>query len=214
MATQDSPSSSEQIVSFMLAEYELLTDARASTIAQNENRLNFFIAVTSGSAALIAFFTNEGTLHDIAFRSITLFVMFLLFLFGLVTSKRLIEGTISIVTYTRGLNRVRRYFSNIDRGIVDYLILPINDDVPQFGAVGFLTSKGSGVNLTVVPILVSSALIAFIIAITLDLIGISLWFVTATGFVSFFLALIAHYLYYKHTLEKARRNTVVMFPAR
>lgn len=212
MVVEDSLSPNDQVGGFLLAEYELLKDLRAGIITQNENRLNLFMAVVSGSAGLIAFIIKEQVCNSKASYIAALFIILWLLLFGLTAYKRLIDGVISITIYSRGLNRIRRYFLDVDQAIADYLMLPVNDDVPRFGTVGFLPTKWSGIGLAWVVIIVNSILIGGILAIILHLVTrITSWLIILIGVLAI-LALIAHYVYYKHQMEKARRSTVVMFP--
>lgn len=71
--------------------------------------------------ALVSQMTSIST----SFLVIALILTFLLFSLALITFARLIDGHISLTLYTRGMNRIRRFFVDIDGSIKDYLLLPV-----------------------------------------------------------------------------------------
>jgi len=207
MVVTNSPSAREQEkgVDFLLAEYGLLKDLRASLITQNENRLNYYITVVSGVAAVTALIFKVYDTTE-AFYFAALPVSFLLLLLGATIFGRLIETHISITIYARGLNRIRRYFLDNDHRIANYLMLHVFDDRPRFGALGFLSTKTTRLGLSVVPFLINSTLIGILTGFSTSLLfqfQIPASFVI--GLITFSLTLVAHYGYYNHQIKKARK---------
>lgn len=116
---------------FMLAEYQTMRDLRAGLISLGENRVNYFLVFVSGAIALVGL----GLVERFSEATLNLVVTALLaglFLLGLLTFARMVERSIRITSYSRGMNRIRRYFVEQHPHIDKYLILPTDDAQPPF----------------------------------------------------------------------------------
>jgi len=120
-----------KVVDFMLAEYELLRQVRAADIAQGDTRTNLFLGLVSGAVALLAV-TSQISKDPKSLSIISVIILTALFLLGLMTYIRLVERIIIVTFYTRGMNRIRRFFSELDPSINKFLILPTRDNTPKY----------------------------------------------------------------------------------
>jgi len=204
----------EQVREFLIAEYEALREARSAVLATSDNRANFFLASVSGATVVLALIGQLSGMGDIFIIS-SLTILPLLLLIGIFVFIRVIESHIANYIYVRGMNRIRRYFSEISPNIQKYLILPTYDDVPIFKSSGFNPSKLSGrlFDLTGVLALINS----FITSIFLG--GLTtLYFrqftplVIIAGLLIFVVVFVSHMIYESKRLDKAERETVVNFP--
>ncbi|HML21647.1 MAG TPA: hypothetical protein PKD09_08375 [Aggregatilinea sp.] len=125
---------------FLVAEYETLKEFRTSQVEQAQNRFNFFLILVSSAVGIVALVSDGQNSFDtpIFFIVVSLTALALLYL-GTVTLRRIIQTHIQTVRYTRGLNRIRRYFVQQFPEIEEYLTFSTDDRKPQFGAMGSLT---------------------------------------------------------------------------
>lgn len=138
---------------FMINEYNAMRDFRELIINQVDNRVNTYLKLISASIALIPAFSflivnSNNTIDYRALCAVSIVISVLLFGFGILSFYRVIEGHISIIYYTRAINRARRYFYDKDNNIKNYISMPINDDVPEFGTYGFSSVKTTRVGAT------------------------------------------------------------------
>ena len=138
---------------FMINEYNAMMSFRELIINQVDNRVNTYMKVLSGAIAFVPSFsfilvTTNNSIDYLGVCALSLCVSFLLFWFGLISFYRVIEGHISIINYTRAINRARRYFCDRDNRVKKYVSMPIFDDVPKFGTYGFSSVKTTNVGNT------------------------------------------------------------------
>jgi hypothetical protein len=204
---------SEDITDFMLAEYSLLKDFRGAILSQVENRVSLLFASISGIAGVLALvFQSIGA--NISFFVVASILTALVFVLGLLTFLRVLEGHISFTNYTRGINRIRRYFAEKDSSIGDYLILPITDDSPKFGVMGFSAVRLSKSGLTGMTILMNSITFSAFAALSLNLLFrnsiIPILVIAAlAGALVWFIQLGV----YRSRTRQAENNTLKKFPS-
>lgn len=130
---------------FLVAEYETLKEFRKSQVDQAQNRFNLFLVLVSSAVGIIALVTDAQDTRATSafFISVALTSLALLYL-GIVTFRRIIQNHIHTTTYTRGLNRIRRYFVERYPEIEQYLTFPTREDYPRFKAMGSLTIAATG----------------------------------------------------------------------
>ncbi len=129
-------------IKVMINEYNAMKDLRELQIHQLDNRVELYLKMISVAVTVIPALSflvvpSLGTIHYTWLFVIILFITLMLLYFGVFSFFRVVEGHISIVEYTRGMNRVRRFFYDRDEDIRQYLSMPIADDVPAFGSYGF-----------------------------------------------------------------------------
>ena len=147
MSNKNNAAISSYSVDFLLAEYAMLRDLRQDTISHGESRLNFFLATVSGALVGIPLINQVSVDKDIIlFVNSTIIIG--LFILGLITFGRLVQRSVRVIIYTRGLNRIRRYFVDQGLAIQKYLILSINDDHPAFEQTGDLPKAATLLDVT------------------------------------------------------------------
>jgi hypothetical protein len=110
MKKQSKIDTEESATDFMLAEYATLRELRLNLDSLGESRMNFYLAVISGSVVGLGLLNQLSALAKTIFFINAAVIVGLLFL-GSITFVRMLQRTVNIVEYTRGMNRIRRYFS-------------------------------------------------------------------------------------------------------
>lgn len=143
----------ELIFEYMLKEYDILKDFRELIVNQVEERVNLYFKMFGAASSIIPtvlviisdITTNPNyNMILIVFMSISAVLLY----FGYVTFLRVIEGHISIINYSRAINRIRRYFCEFDKSIIPYISMPVTDNTPVFGTYGFSNKKTTNVGVT------------------------------------------------------------------
>jgi len=196
---------------FLLAEYEMLQRLRQGVVSADEARLNFFIAIASGAIFSFTF------LDQILERNVAIIVAgtiaFNIFFLGVLTFARSVERSIRVIVYTRGMNRIRRYFTQISPNVQEYLVLSTNDDHPPYGAVGNLT-KSLWLEPATIIAIINSAVASIGIAM---LGGVVLKLLMTTNFIicisSFLIMFFAHHRYHIARYSNEGRKLEIRFPS-
>lgn len=212
MKKSDKLQNHEHTANFMLAEYELLKEFRGNMLSQMESRINFLFTSVSAIATILAIISQiTGFTHS--FLVIASFLTFLLFLLGLITFLRLVEGHISFILYTRGINRIRRYFVDSDNSVKDYVLLPLTDNTPKFGGLGFSSTKISKVGNVGMAIFINSIIFGSFITLFVNMV------LNALSIFSIFIIVLASLLvwflqlrFYGNRTKRAEQNTLSKFP--
>ena len=212
MKKSDTTQNHEHTASFMLAEYELLKEFRGSMLSQMESRTNFLFTSVSAIATVLAII-SQITGFNQSFLIIASILTFLLFLLGVITFLRLVEGHVSFTLYTRGINRIRRYFVDADSRIRNYVLLPITDNTPKFGVLGFSSAKISKVGNVGMAIFINTIIfgsfLALFTSMLLSTLAIShiFFIVLASVLVWFF-----QFRFYSSRTKRAEENNLSKFP--
>ena len=213
MKKTDLQQPSERTADFMLAEYGHLKDFRASMLSQMESRINFLFASVSGIAAVLALISQMTGVTSTFFKIALLFT-FLLFLLGLITFVRLVEGHISFTIYTRGINRIRRFFVDNDSAVNDYILLPVTDDVPKFGVLGFSSTRISITGNVGLAILLNTIIFGCFFALLENLVLSGFHYLSIlAALLAAVLVWSAQLIYYRNRTKKVERATVSKFPS-
>lgn len=196
----------------MIAEYESLQRARESVLRINDNRVNFFFTAITVTGVFLTFVFDTIGSRVANITSIALLT--LLFLLGIVTFVRITEGHIANLIYVRGMNRIRRYFSEFSPEITNYFILPITDNVPRFYSVSFNTSRfASWLTIAgLIGIVNSAVLSANVLVLITIATKMSLMLIGIVSISTFSLCLLLHSKYQSGKLSKAEKETEVRFP--
>ncbi len=216
MATQEiaADESDKQESEFMLAEYSTLRELRLSLDSLGENRVNFYMAAISGSIVGLALINQLSTYPDIVYF-IDGTIIVALFLFGLITFARMVERNVRIISYTRGMNRIRRYFADKHPNIQPYLWLPITDDVPSFNykSINLQKRKLSLSGLTpMVGVINSIIATAGIVILTRVVLDASTTGALLAGMLAFMIMTFLQYRYLASRMSRAKTLAEVRFP--
>jgi len=199
----------------MLAEYNTLRELRQSLDTVGENRVNFFLATASGSVVGLALINQLSVQVEILFfLNGAVFVG--LFSLGLITFARMVERSVNIILFTRGMNRIRRYFSDRHPAIERYLWLPVYDDKPSLKATLF-DFKARRWSLTGLPPMVAiiNSIITTVGSVILARIALNIvieWSLII-GVGAFLLAMTFQYRYYSNRVQAKRQSTLINFPS-
>lgn len=198
----------EHSLGFMLAEFETLRCLRSDMKSMGESRVNIFLLAVSGGLVGGLALLNESSGFENVLPSITgLVVLVGLFLLGFITFRRTIETDINMKIYARGLNRIRRYFVQLDPDLREYLILPISDDQPRFGTLGWLPSGGQFFSLESMVAVINS-IIATVAAsaFAIRILKLENMQVGLIAIPAFLVVCGAHYLYMSIRFKKAENQ--------
>jgi 8-oxo-dGTP pyrophosphatase MutT (NUDIX family) len=99
-----------QLVAFMMAELKTLEEAFETNEANGEQRVNTFLALVTGSGALVAFLLDRDALAPDRVEPAAVALLGLLFFFGLLTVRRVIQRNALADDYKAQLARLRRWF--------------------------------------------------------------------------------------------------------
>jgi hypothetical protein len=198
---------------FMLAEFETLRCLRSDMNSVGESRVSIFLVAVSGGLVGLALLNESSGLEEVLPLITGVVLAGLLFL-GLVTFGRTIERDINIKLYARGLNRIRRYFVQLDPDLREYLLLPISDDRPRFGTLGSLPSGGQLFTLeSMVAVINSTVATVAVSAFTIRILGLENVQVGIIAILAFLVVCGAHYRYMSIRFKKAENQTEICFPS-
>lgn len=198
----------------MLAEYATLRELRESSIRLGEGRVTSFLTMLS--AAILGFGVLYQNGSPVAGPNlVTLTIIAALAILGCNIFVRVVEREIAIVQYTRGMNRVRRYFVTRHPDIRDFVSLPITDDEPRFG--GWARShhaerRASGLSGAVG--IINCVLFSLLVTIGLaELTGLTTLQLLAAGSATFVITAVLETSYYVYRTGLHNTNHKAKFPA-
>lgn len=126
---------SEPIIQFMLAEMQILFESRKLSDELAEGRLNVYITITSGAIGILILL-SQLQITSRNFLVVGLVIAVIIWVLGLITFRRMLSRNEVSVEYFRGLNRIRKFFADLDMRIEPYLSFPLTDDQPGFTSLG------------------------------------------------------------------------------
>jgi hypothetical protein len=208
----------ESATDFMLAEYATLRELRLSLDSLGESRMNFYLAVISGSVVGLGLLNQLSGLAKTIFFINAAVIVGLLFL-GSITFVRMLQRTVNIVEYTRGMNRIRRFFSEKNPDITPYLWLSsrfsLYDDRPRIGykVFDFQTRRLKFAGLAPMVGVINSIIATLgIVILTSTVFILPVAWSVLIGLFTFLLMLIAHYTYLVNYLKQKHDEMEVRFP--
>jgi len=200
----------QHLVTFLIEEYETLRTLRQDYISMGDNRVNFFLAILSGVTVFLTWLNSlpgsgntVTTSYELVYF-ITVVTILGVLLLGLTTFARIIRRNTSINVYTRGLTRIRRYFVEQYPDIEKYIILPINDDKPEFKPAGI--SEQLPIMLAIINGLIAGASLAIV------LFKMSMAIAILVGLVVFITLLFAQLRFYQVRMRDRAEEIPVYFP--
>lgn len=157
-------SSDDAAERFLLAEYSLVGNLRATTIRMVENRIALVTGLQASEIALIAVLITSKKLDNAATLSIvcalgvpTLFLTYTAFL-------RTLDMQVTVRRYLHALNAIRGYFVERYPDIRTAVRMPTDVNQPRFNSVGSHSSILTGY---VVTMLVITASLSTILSISI-----------------------------------------------
>lgn len=129
---------SDQWMTALATEHFTLATSRASTVAEAGARSTLFMGTVSSFVVALALI---GTLSEggRVFELFALALLPVLFALGIMTFLRLSETALEDAFYGRAINRIRRYYIEVDPARAAYIASSANDDL-----AGVMASAGHG----------------------------------------------------------------------
>jgi hypothetical protein len=212
--TQPTFSNPEAMLQIMMAEHAALQSARSSTIFDATGRANLYIGSISSVLVALAFI-GQASEMDQSFFIFALLLLIPLFFIGMTTFHRVIQIGNADTIYTRGINRIRHFYTQIAPDTEPYFILPTRDDftavTDELGGTGvfqtFLSTPGlvNGLN---------SVLVGVFIGVLLHLVfDLTLLVCVIVGIIGFVISVYLHTRYLGMLHDANQRRLKVMFPS-
>jgi hypothetical protein len=132
----DDEAVSAEVHSFMLAEFESIYQNRNQLSTITNSEIQMFLLILSALIVGISFVRESALVSQEGFLVVCSVATTLAFILGLSTFYRNVQARVQIFTYTRALNRIRRFYVVYDKRIADYLMMPTSHRQPSFTSVG------------------------------------------------------------------------------
>lgn len=203
------------MLQIMLTEHMTLQTARSATISDANGRVSLYINSISSVILALAFIGQVAETGQPFF----IFALVLLppvFFIGLATYERTMQIGLADIRYTRGVNRIRHFYTEIAPQTKRYFILPTRDDAeaffqelgekPQLLQI-FLGTPGMviGLNSMLIGVFIGS-LAHVLFALTL----LPCILIAGLGFM---INLVLHLRYHNYLFEVSETHLKVLFPS-
>src|SRR5205809_588014 len=149
-------------------EYTTLVQRLGSTWAVSAARTNLYFVFLSASGVALALISNASHFSR-EFQVFALGVLLLNLLGGLMAIARMLHAHGQTVLYIQSLNRIRRFFTELDPDVKPYFTLPIHDD--EAGVVESASQHPSLWAMTVLPAASMATLVALVTTFLVCAIG-------------------------------------------
>ena len=193
---------------FILYEYELLQNFRNVIIEQVDKRVNFYITIAVSLFASISFIKEFSGIET----EIILLALVILIYFGYVTFERVIQGHLSIIYYTRGINRIRNYFIGNDSELSKFFLLPTTDSKPAFGTFGFSSVKIKRLGVLSLIIFLNTLFFVVLIYFLTQHFSFSNKLSFILTIIAFLVSIIFHWLMHKSRISASKSSFNIEFP--
>ena len=190
----ESPDLREQNVRFLLQEFGQLDSERLRLKGEAVQRLNFFLTLTSAILGGLVLFGQSSVLIGVQY--VALVALLFLSMIGWYTLEYIVGREINTDRVLRAGARIRRYFTNSDPSIQQYLMWPDHD-----GPTGYITHNNSAIRRTI------EAVLSFLLAASAGLLLGILNLIPSTsvviGIISFILFLVGFEFYASRRFKRA-----------
>jgi hypothetical protein len=112
----------------LTTEHFTLQTARAVAVNEGNGRAALYIGALSSTLVALALVAQRSPL-DHVFYAVAFTVLPAVLFLGLVTYVRVLQSSIEDILYARAINRIRHYYTEIDRSRAHYFLLSGRDDV-------------------------------------------------------------------------------------
>jgi len=134
----------EYSLKYLLEEFKLLYTLRDNASKHSESRVNIYLAIATVFIGAVVWIERDPEFfkqHEMYL--VVIIITSVMFWFGFTTFLRLLESHVSIISYTRGINRIRGYFKEHSEqtSFIDALSLPPSDNEPVFGGFGYSSQR-------------------------------------------------------------------------
>jgi hypothetical protein len=197
------------VIEFMLKETETIRELLNRVTAIGEQRVNLLITLSSAAGGALLLL-GQSQIDITSYYSIAWIVVASVVAMATLRFPQMIRREIRVAEYLRGLNRIRRFFTEQDQRISRYLTLPLHDDVPRIYR-GYASHGLLGV-----VVFINSLAMGTLAFISLSLIrrtyDASFWSV-GVGILVFLISYLLHNWIASRTLRQAETLYEVVFPS-
>lgn len=205
----------------LASEQVVLTQFNIASISESNTRASLYLAVSSGGIVSLSFIGQYSRFGD-EFYAFALGLFPIVFFLGAITFARMVDIAVQNVVYTKGMNRIRHYYTQLAPELYDYFVLSTNDDyrgaartmgtLTAHPAVrpwwtGFVTTAGM---VALLNSLTGGVLVAMVSFLAFDepvLVATAVWFV------AFVLLIYAHLRYEMRRWRDLDRRVKAKFPS-
>jgi hypothetical protein len=113
----------------LTTEHFTLQTARAVAVSEGNGRTALYLGALSSTLVALALVAQRSLFGEV-FHVVALTVLPAVFFLGLVTYVRILQGSIEDIMYARAINRIRRYYTQIDPSQAHWFLLSGSDDLP------------------------------------------------------------------------------------
>ena len=117
----------DAVVQFLTAEHFTLQGARATTITEANGRQQTYLSVLSAVILALAFIAQVTRMSS-TFFAFALVLLPLVYFLGVATMERVHQIWGEWLLYQMGLNRIRRFYVEVEPDLQRYFVLPTTDD--------------------------------------------------------------------------------------
>jgi hypothetical protein len=149
----------QRLLQALTTEHFTLQTARSATIMESNGRSALFLSTVSSAVVALAFI---GQVADVGqpFFLFALAVLPTLFLLGLLTYLRLAQSASEDLLYSRAINRIRRYYLDLDPAAPSWFLLGGHDDIHGVMAnMGLIASNWHLLSHTATMVAVTTSMI-------------------------------------------------------
>jgi hypothetical protein len=216
MSEQQPKADDAQILQILINEHTNLQAIRSATVFEANGRTTLFLGAVSSSIVALAFIGQMSEMGS-AFLLFALILLPSLLFLGIVTFVRVYQTGIEDMIASRGINRIRHYYTEIAPGLDDYFILSTHDDMQgmlqNMGAREggwwqlFVSTHGMvGVLNSILAAVFAGLLTATFLSATVPVTII-------IGVIIFVISILLHFRYQSHTFDVIHATLKVHFPS-
>src|SRR5688572_9912000 len=131
MSEQQTKAKDSEILQILITEHTNLQAARSATVFEANGRTTLFLGAVSSSVVALAFIGQMSEMGNAFFLFALILLPSLIFL-GLATFLRVNQTGTEDMIASRGINRIRHYYTQVAPLVKNYFILSTHDDMQGF----------------------------------------------------------------------------------
>lgn len=205
----------EQILQFMTTEHFTLQTAKSTTVAEANGRASLFLSTVSSAVVALAFIGQVSGMGEAFFLFGIVLFPSLIFL-GFVTFERALQTAIENMIHSRGINRIRHYYTEVAPEISRYFIHSTHDDVEGvLQGMGIIPSDWQHFVTNAGMVAVINSILAGVFAGLLMRFATSLpiYISAGLGVVVFFVSVAMHHRHQMKTYVEFEKKLKILFPS-
>jgi hypothetical protein len=212
---QESWKLSPQVVTMLTTEHFTLQTAQSQEVEDMNGRTTLFIGAISGALVALAF-VGQLSRESTAFYVFSLVLFPSLIFMGLVTFERTIQSTYAVITYARGISRLRHLYVEYAPQARPYFILSTHDDSTGVTArVGVRATWWQLFFITpgMIAVIVGVLIGVFVGLLLAYLFGLALPLCTVAGVVAFGVSVTLLQIYHWRRFRSTEASIPALFPS-